>query len=71
MRELEFELGCLVVLQGYLRVKEQREKKVELRCWLMIEGGEADVAGSGRCWKLRGMLEWIEVRRRVPWGSWH
>lgn len=66
MRELEFELGYLVVLQGYLRVKEQREKKVELRCWLMIEGG-----GSGRCWKLRGMLEWIEVRRRVPWGSWH
>lgn len=39
MRELEFELGYLVVLQGYLRVKEQREKKVELRCWLMIEGG--------------------------------
>lgn len=46
MRKLEFELGYLVVLQGYLRVKEQREKKVELRCWLMIEGGEADVAGS-------------------------
>jgi len=27
MRELEFELGYLVVLQGYLRVKAQRGKE--------------------------------------------
>lgn len=40
MRELEFELGYLVILQGYLRVKEQRGKEKELRCWLMIEGGK-------------------------------